>query len=540
MKALRIVHRGSVNADGFLLSGSESEMRQRALKLYQKGMRVYRHDSHMIVLLESPFMVDTHNAPGIPLVRMMDRYLGAPPDEKSIHRLPPGSISYYRGGQLQIIESSLMNRETEEDLLEWLDLSQLTYRKTFAPVTVEQPEAVKSRSDSRDTLDIPAASSELTNVLQRMKERSLEHAEKKAKSRPGFPWLPGFGRATVQISHSLWRRLLQFLPSLPAISQDNRSNAKRSLAGTNSQKSIFSRVTAHVKRWLVRIDVMNLIGWRQSAYMQKVLDMFERGDIQEALRHAPGLAALSEAFEPALKFSPRSDLKITDGKSATGVYYIDHFMGQFRDHYRRAAERLEMQNKVKEAAFVLAELMGDAAGAVGLLEKHKLFREGAELAEMRNLEGGLIVRLYFQAGDREQAIRIAILRNAFADALIRLDAADPEAARELRSVQAERLFQSGHYADATDVYQILGDTERMLESITMGLEMGGPARIRALVRNLVYFNEDRDVEACLHSDEGTGLVRELLTFKNTDNIKYTHYLREAARLAAGGLLDVPL
>ena len=67
----------------------------------------------------------------------------------------------------------------------------------------------------------------------------------------------------------------------------------------------------------------------------------------------------------------------------------------------------EAQGKIERAAWVYAELIGDAEEAVQVLERGGKLREAAEVAEKKELAPGLIVRLWFQAGEVERALAIA-------------------------------------------------------------------------------------------------------------------------------------
>ena len=91
-----------------------------------------------------------------------------------------------------------------------------------------------------------------------------------------------------------------------------------------------------------------------------------------------------------------------------------------REKYRDLAARLERAGRIEEAAFVFADLLADPAGAVALLERNGRFDLAASLAEARELAPGLIVRLWFLAGDVERAIAVARRTGAFADAVDRL------------------------------------------------------------------------------------------------------------------------
>src|SRR5712692_6526204 len=74
--------------------------------------------------------------------------------------------------------------------------------------------------------------------------------------------------------------------------------------------------------------------------------------------------------------------------------------------YREAAAHLEKAGRVEEAAFVLADLMGNALGAVAVLERHGRFALAADLADGRKMAADLVVRLRWRAGHHERAVEV--------------------------------------------------------------------------------------------------------------------------------------
>ena len=78
-------------------------------------------------------------------------------------------------------------------------------------------------------------------------------------------------------------------------------------------------------------------------------------------------------------------------------------------------------------------------------------------AEDRKLPPGLIIRLWFLAGEKERALLVARQTGAFADAVERLACTDVAQARALRRAWAEMLASAGHLSGAVEVERPHGD-----------------------------------------------------------------------------------
>ncbi len=236
------------------------------------------------------------------------------------------------------------------------------------------------------------------------------------------------------------------------------------------------------------------VGRRHVTYIRKMREMFETGDLDSALRHAIPLAAEAGPRRlPLRAFSPRADLNIRPERSrpwSVGEISPD-LHGELRRLYRDAFHRLESQDRIEEAAFLLAEVLHDHEEAVAFLERHGRLRLAAEMAEARDLAPGLVVRQWFLAGDRQRGLRIAHRASAFADAVARLERGrEVEQAAELRRLWARELAGAGDYAAAVDtLWPLTEERHRALEWMDRAIEQGGAPAGRMLARKVALAPE---------------------------------------------------
>ncbi|HEV8580688.1 MAG TPA: hypothetical protein VGX68_16605 [Thermoanaerobaculia bacterium] len=236
------------------------------------------------------------------------------------------------------------------------------------------------------------------------------------------------------------------------------------------------------------------VGRRHAAYVRKLQEMFESGDIDNVLRHAiPLTAEAGPRRLPVRSFAPRSDLHIRPERSRpwSTAEISPALHGELRRLYRDAFHRLEAQDRIEEAAFLLAEVLHADEEAVAFLERHGRLRLAAEMAEARDLPPGLVVRQWFLAGDQRRGLRIARRASAFADAVTRLERSRRAAeAVELRRLWARELAGAGDYAAAVDVLWPLPDERRRtLEWMDRAIEEGGAPAGRMLARKVALAPE---------------------------------------------------
>jgi|GEM_PF-2494726 len=242
-----------------------------------------------------------------------------------------------------------------------------------------------------------------------------------------------------------------------------------------------SQAAPYEPPWIVRklaswIDALRMRAWQSSLgsylakkhaeYIARLMELLERGDIDEALRHAIPLSATVDtgaARAPSLHLpSPRTYLSISKTRTTGGSLGLgDSLFAMLKARYRALYERLIALGRIDDAAFVLAELLDDVLGAVALLEKCGRTREAAELAEARKLEPAILVRQWIIARDLPRALLLARRHGAFEAAITHLRN-EPEARKTLAIAWADVRAESGDYLGAL-----------------LSLEMGGALPVNA-------------------------------------------------------------
>ncbi|MFJ9846543.1 bpX6 domain-containing protein [Kitasatospora sp. NPDC101155] len=255
---------------------------------------------------------------------------------------------------------------------------------------------------------------------------------------------------------------------------------------------------------------------RHVRYLEQLIRSFRRRHWEDALRDALPLSEgggsrqrlltlrLPDRYAGELRPSPQQPggTLLSSPVSGPTVHQL------LTDLYREAAEALERDGRIDEAAYVLADLLAAPAEAVALLDRQGRTAQAAELAEGRGLAAELVVRLWWRAGQRERAVRIAQRRGAFAAAVERLTATDPAAARELRAAWAEHRRRAGDRLGAVEAAWP-DETLRpgLVGDLREALELGGAARGRALVHLLALGEDAAEPARALLTADGPGSER---------------------------------
>jgi hypothetical protein len=233
-----------------------------------------------------------------------------------------------------------------------------------------------------------------------------------------------------------------------------------------------------------------LLGWRQAAYMRKMMQMFDDGDINAALRHAIPLNSLTgQAERPAFGVPrARNDLTISSPSGVSANIGIDmELQNYLQQLYRRTFERLDREDRIDEAVYVLAELLKQGEEAVTYLEKKGRLAQAAELAETLDLAPEIAVRLWWLAGDRERAKRIAQRSQSFAAAVMLLERNGVGDTAGLRQLWAEQLYKAGYLIEAAEaLWPAEQHRELAMQLLMLAQQAGGQLGQRALVRMLAY------------------------------------------------------
>ena len=519
----KVAHKGRVEAAGFLFNPSVigvAETRRRILNLWEPGVQISTDGPNYFVRLPSPVRVDCARSIATPLVQI-ESFLSALPlsqDEIEMLQASSHSVVFAKGGIAHVTRLSSTSPVSVEN---WLDVAAFKVLEvTSLGAAFAEPRVVVEPQpfDARAKLDgVPGESSELRDVIASLKSAGS-----------GSGTQSGDWSATEALRGWLGR----LINSISTRTQNSASSGFTTLRGTGSGQGSTTQTNGWLTRFGLRLlhtsRLARVVGRRQAAYLGKMMDMFERGDLNEALKHAIPLGDLSSISQrPALGVpSPRNSLSILpwQGASSRSIGLGDDVMAYLHQLYRASYVRLVAQNRIEEAAFVLAELLRANEEAVAFLEKHGKLTLAAELAEARKVAPGLVVRQWFIAGNIKRAVDIARRTQSFADAVLRLERSDRQQAKELRLVWAASLAQEGNYAGAVDVIWPLEAHRRTaLQWMEKAIEVGGPVAARMLARKLALVPEEFD-----------NIRRSVLTFLEDESVELQETRASFAQVLCAG------
>jgi hypothetical protein len=495
-----LTHQGTVEAGGFLfdtdlLGGSEA--RRRTLAVWTPGTQVFRVSAGLLVRLPVPQTVVCARSPGLPLVRQGNLLTSAPLTEAECEALaiPSDGVVLVRAG---LAEAYSLTPDTLLDPATWLAVTDWEIVEETKPLgsTATAPLRLAETvpfDPRRQLANVPPVAPELVTLLRSLQMMSEENARSRSEGR-GLSSLIGM----LTLPLALLARMIRpvdlggggtgknFGRDGSAISTGMAPAIQT--AARNPWADGLQRLAA---RLLVLTKMGSLVGRRQAQYIERMMKMFEQGQLQEALRHAIPLGSdgqNDQRLPPALGLPtvrPNLDLHPQTGRSGGTIGLPPDLLETLRSLYRDAFTRLEREGKIEEAAFVLAELLHESEEAVAFLERHKRLQLAAEMAEGRGLPSGLVVRQWWIAGERDRAQQIARRTGAFADAVLRLERTDREQGQVLRLAWAAALARAGQYAAAVETaWPVTEARSRTLEWQERAIALGGTAGARMLARRL--------------------------------------------------------
>ncbi|MFE8603164.1 bpX6 domain-containing protein [Archangium violaceum] len=506
------VHRGSVEGvalwfDPVLLG--EAEARRRVLAAWAPGAGVYALEGGFLLRLPAPRRMECAAAPGLPLTLEDGVLLSAPLSPSERERLAPtsGSAVLVRAGTARVHPLEPSRRV---EVSAWLDVSHFDVVPMEGLGAPPPPVATLAPIEAppRASFGVGAPAPEAEAMRARMEGRPVPQPPVPQPPRaPGLlerlrawwravPQRPG--QATVNAGPAARATLLERLRAWwserggAGVGSGGDTGKALPPPPTPQGPGLFSRLA----EWLARSTLLGpLLGQRKAEYVRRLFDLFDEGNLEEALRYAIPLAkgAPTEHARVSLGLpGPREQLTIQprQGGAASVFGGGAQVYDALRERYREAFRKLEREGRIEEAAFVLAELLHESEQAVSFLEKHGRLRLAAELAEGRQLAPGLVVRQWLLAKDVARAVDIARRTGAFADAVLRLERSHPAEARVLRVLWGEVLAQSGDYARAVEVVWPVEDARRLTHAwLERGVEAGGVSGARLLARMLSVLPE---------------------------------------------------
>ena len=488
----KIAHKGRVDAAGFLFDTDligVAETRRRILNLWESGVKVFTDGTNHFVRLPSAIRVDCAHSIATPLVQIGNVLSALPlsPDEVELLQAPSHSVVYAKGGVAQVAQLSSASAELPESWLDVTAFEVVKVKSLGAAFAAPKVRAEPQPFDARAKLEgVPAEASGLRETLAAIKSAAS------GKGKQSGDW--SAAQAVRALVGGMIGSLSAAMVNLVRVQNSARPRTRSNQGSSTKGSGWLTRVGL---RLLHTSRIARVLGRRQAAYLGKMMDMFERGDLDEALKHAIPLSDLSSLGErPALGVpSPRNSLSILpwQGRSSRSIGLGGDVMAYLLQLYRASFNRLVAQNRIEEAAFVLAELLRANEEAVAFLESHGKLKLAAELAEARDLPPGLVVRQWFIAGDIKRAVGIARRTRSFADAVVRLERNDKNQAEKLRLVWAASLAEGGNYAAAVDViWPIEAHRLTAREWMEKAIEVGGSVAARMLARKVALVPEDFD------------------------------------------------
>lgn len=507
-----LVHRGTVSAEGFLFSAKsllENEIRRRILSRWTNSAKLYRYKEFYVLLFAETFQVDCRKTIGLPLVRYSKILSTFPLRDKQL-KLFPGdveSLVFLAEGKIEKIPARNLE---PDDISDWFDISDFQIIETetlgeiiIKPVLVQETKELNLRENLND---IPKADEQLSEILMTLKKKKAEFEMRKENnfSSGGFP----ISSSGFSGSPSVSKLFGDLLFSLKGLFGSDNSSGHSSVNSQNAERKDPGGLKKFLTKMAFKMKLAQLVGRKQAEYLAKMMEMFESGNLDEALKYAIPLENLQEIREmtesmPFLGFlKPRHNLNLNFGSAAgsgSSVHLEQAWFDNLRQLYRQSFERLEAQNRIDEAAFILAELLQNYHEAVEFLERHGKYKVAARLAESRNLGKEIIIRLWYLAGDKHKAVQLAVLHNSFEYIVTKLEQQNHPDAPELREIWARTLAESGNYQAAVNTIWQLKDWREIAKNwIEQTISFGGLASARMLVKKISLMPESfSEVRECL-------------------------------------------
>ncbi len=557
---------------------SESQRAHLVLRYWGRGAQLYRfaRGGDLLVFGRS-LQARCETLPGWPLILQDGRLRSAALSDEERKNAPRADCCLVEAGQM----TPLFFHEGEAmDPADGLSLEGLTL---LEPLALEPPEPLLE-------VDLPKGSANIREILDTIEEppdsqKNMldyfrgKHAEaKKSRIDPltatvkkiefkitpaiilfilvGFTSLAkimgfssrgggGFGIvfAILIILFILFLLVRFFLPAVKSgMSRVTSPHAATSPRGAPPSSSwIKQRARYHrhksspVWGWLARMAALSglgaVLGKRQAKYLHTMMEMFEREDFKEALRHALPLSPPGEdadAARPDFGVPRRRDnidIRPHRGNASASLFLDEGVERYLRSLYQQAFERLDAQGRIDEAAFVLVDLLGQEGTALDYLEKHKRYQQAAKLALGWDMAPDVIVRLFCLAEAWSYAVTVARRDNAFANAVLLLEKNHPESSQTLREEWAAWLASKGELLDAITVLWPLENKRGQAQEWLRHLEeQGGELEGAALVKRALLLPDtlDRYEESlqrlCRQSDPAARnrLAQELLRVPTPD------------------------
>ena len=488
-RPLRLRFDGVVMTDrlwfGTAVVGAATVQRRILNPYWEAGSQLYAAPEGWMLTLPRPRPVDTRTAAAVPLLAVRGRWATAPMRPQVALTFAEGAVVRLVGGKWQALGALQL-----VDPAQWLDLDELRWVEAVPlgdppppPKVVAAPLAL----DPRTRLGIGDQGREAALRVTQGLERGRQAAAGVSSA---------VGHAAQRVTAGLLRRVAGILRRLGG----REASAERLSTSPSGGWGWATWLEGLAERLGLAGALSQLVSRQHAEYLQRMMAMFEQGHLAEALRHAIPLSSVPQAAPRSGWLSwlgPRPGLTLrAPGEARSSSIALGGDVFAFlKRMYRRAFEALDQQGQIREAAYVLSELLGEPVEAVRYLEKRDAYRLAAEFAETKKLEPGWVVLLWLRAGEPERAIALALRHGAFAAAVAGLERRQwMDVAAELRHRWAMREAGAGrHAAAAAIVWPLEAARPQARAWLQAAMTVPGRAGGQALARHAALCPESREL-----------------------------------------------
>lgn len=457
---------------------------RRMLACWRTGAQALRFADGDLLRFAQPWLGDCASLPGLALRSVGDGASGrgvltsAPlgADELAAHR--GFDLILVRGAQASGLR---MSDGAALDLSAWVEIGDYALHDTF-DCSVAQKALSMPPLQGRDVREvlgsrIPPPSAERDDFLERM---IAANAGRNDGGRGGLPQAHGrsVGGALLGRLAGWFGVAAQSLAGNAASGGGQYGLAQRH---TPQRPSAWREALA---RAAIASRVSRLIGWRQGAYLRRMMKLFDEGDLGEALRHALPIDGTGQSLGQGFGTpGRRGDLRLGAGGNSVDMHLGEALQQHLRAMYRQTFERLDRQGRIDEAVFVLGELLNARQECLDYLERHGRHMQAAELALAWDMPTATLVRLLVLGGDWTRAVQVARRDGEFGAAVKALEKTHPDMAVKLRLLWGEALADRGDWLAAADaVWPVPQARNLAIEWLRIAEDAGATLSARALVR----------------------------------------------------------
>lgn len=479
----------------------------RVLAHWRPGTQALRFADGDLLRFPQPVLADCASLPGLALCRLDGDKAGVMLASATLASAPLTETerAVMRGVDLVLVRGARMHglRFADGTVLDpstWLDPGDLTLHDTFdcSATVVAPPLPAPVRRGVREALGdrIPPPSEERERFLREIAADTAERTQRAAggKGRPGSG-----GLGATLIGQALrWLGAGAGAIAEAGLPRAQRTGTARAGVPARTVPRPPSAWRDALTRLAIATRASRLIGWRQGAYLRRMMQRFEEGDPLEALRHALPIdgtgASLGQAFGTPGR---RDELRLGGQTGASIDIGLDDGTKQhLRELYRRTFERLDRDGRIDEAAFVLGELLNARQECLDYLKRHGRHAQAAELALTWEMPGATAVRLLLLAGDEARALQVARRDGEFAQAVAGLEKTHPVLANRLRLHWGEALADRGDWLAAVDAVWPVPEARNLAAGwLRIAEDAGETLSARALVRRAQLLPDTPTVHA---------------------------------------------